>query len=686
MLRQGVATQSFVYLIALSWTAAVAVSFIWNIYLLEINLKQQAHSQADAAIHKDLAYRELVSKAGGVYVPVDKGIEPNPYLSHLPHRDLVTKDNTKLTLINSSYFVRLVHDIEGDMGADVLRGHATSEHPLRAANAPDVWEQKALKLLKQGQKQVAEPTELDGKEVYRLIKPRFTTVHCLTCHTDGYYKAGDVMGGISVSVPLEPLRARNNEHLHLLTLGHLSLWFIGTIFVYLGFQRLRGKEEDLEHNAYHDALTDLPNRKYLMERLSEELEKSKQNHQHGAILLFDLDHFKNINDSLGHPVGDDILKITSKRLGHDLREQDMAARLGGDEFVILLPRLGNDTLSAYNSALAVAQRVQNRLCDVYHVDSFELHISPSIGIAMFPEQGDNVDDILKHADVAMYQSKASGRNQISIFQDSMRLLADERLQLEKDLRKAIQDNELSLHYQPQVNELNQIVGFEALLRWEHDDIGTIPPNKFIRIAEEPGLIFSLGEWVLITACNQVNQWLQQDLLSENFSVSVNISAHQFHHTDFTDQVKNIIKIADIPSHLIKLELTESAIVDDVEGTKEKMIELKKHGLLFSLDDFGTGYSSFSYLSKLPIQQLKVDKSFVRNMTDQHEDKTIVETIVGMSVSLGMDIIAEGVEYEEQLEMLKQLGCNTYQGYLFSRAVPANEASTMLKSQGSDNNT
>ncbi|HGX91741.1 MAG TPA: EAL domain-containing protein [Candidatus Tenderia sp.] len=437
-------------------------------------------------------------------------------------------------------------------------------------------------------------------------------------------------------------------------------------------------EAHIERLAYYDNLTGLPNRTLLLDRLKHELALSKRNKKYGAVLFLDLDRFKTINDSLGHSIGDALLRQVAQRIQKQVRGADTVARLGGDEFVIVLAELNNDTEDAGFSAQIVADKIRAALCLPYHLHDHEYQFTPSIGIALFPENNETVDDVLKHADSAMYQAKSHGGNSIRFYMPDMQIAADERLALEKDLRQAITNNELILHYQPQVDRQGQIIGAEALIRWQHPERGTICPNAFIPMAEETGQVIEIGAWVMREAFEQIKAWNTSGLCRLNPSFAINVSPRQFHQSDFVQQVTRLIAAAQISPSALKLEITENIVMKDVEDTTQKMEELRQLGVVFSIDDFGTGYSSLAYLKQLPLSQIKIDRSFVKDITNDPNDATIVETIISMARHMKLDVLAEGVETSGQLSFLKQQGCYSYQGYYFSKPLPAGEFEQLLR--------
>ncbi len=667
-------------IIAAFWSAAVAISLIWNIFLIRDNIRTQAYTQANAAINKDMAYRHLVSSIGGVYVKRDKGILPNPYLKHLPDRDVNTSDGQHLTLVNSSYLVRLVHELEASDQPSGLRGHVTSTRPLRQENQPDEWERQALQQFENGAGEVSELIQVDRQRFLRLMRPRPAEASCLTCHNRNgqTFKPGDILGGLSVLVPLQSLDQQANHHLAILGLGHAGLWLFGIGLLSYSYRRISLQEGHLLYNAYHDELTGLPNRVHLVELLNQAMENARKEGVNGAVLLCDLDRFKNINDSLGHPVGDALLQETARRIQAEATDDATIARLGGDEFVILLPRLGNDAEVALVRSRAIAKHIKRALTRLYNVMGYELHVTPSIGIAIFPEQGNSADEILRHTDAAMYQAKSNGRNGIAFYLPSLQIEADNRLELEKELRKALEAEQLEVYYQPQFNHQDEIVGMEALVRWPHPERGMIPPSEFIPIAEESGQIQNLGKWVLRTAIQQAEAWLRAGLFPTRGCVSINVSAHQFHRHEFVPLVVSALDDAGLPPSCLKLEITESVVIDDISCASDKMRQLQALGIQFSLDDFGTGYSSLSYLRQLPLNQLKIDRSFIGDITLDNMNTSIVGTIIGMAENMGLEIIAEGVETEEQLNYLQKKGCLEYQGFHFYPALPSHEVKQLLQ--------
>lgn len=433
----------------------------------------------------------------------------------------------------------------------------------------------------------------------------------------------------------------------------------------------KAAETKIQHLAFYDPLTRLPNRACLLDRLQHALATSSRSRHTGALLFIDLDNFKTLNDTLGHDKGDLLLQQVAERLSSFMRESDTVARLGGDEFVILLEELSESIDVAVMQAKNAGEKILAAFKQPYCLDSYVHYSSPSIGVTLFKGHTDNIDEILKRADLAMYQAKAAGRNTLRFFDPQMQAALTRRTALEAELRQASQKQEFILLYQPQGNSEGHITGVEALLRWQHPIRGLISPAEFIPLAEETGLILPLGHWVLQTACAQLVVWAKSPQTAQ-LTLAINVSARQFRHPDFVKQVLDVLEQSGADPHKLKLELTESLLIEDVEDTIVKMSALKARGVGFSLDDFGTGYSSLSYLKRLPLDHLKIDQSFVRDVLTDVNDATIACTIVALGRTLGLQVIAEGVETEAQQDFLALHGCHTYQGYLFNRPLPIDE--------------
>jgi diguanylate cyclase (GGDEF)-like protein/PAS domain S-box-containing protein len=435
----------------------------------------------------------------------------------------------------------------------------------------------------------------------------------------------------------------------------------------------KAAEEKISHLAHFDTLTDLPNRSNLQGRLDQVLASARRDgHRHPvAVMFLDLDRFKNVNDTLGHHVGDALLLEVSKRLTASVRESDVVARLGGDEFVVVLT--GADAVAAER----VAAKVLKALSQPCQIDGHGLHTTSSIGIAVFPGDGETVEILMRNADAAMYHAKSAGRNNVQFFTASMNEAARDRRQLEEDLHLALQQGQFVLHYQPQIDALQRVFGTEVLLRWQHPEHGLVAPARFIPLAEDTGLIVPIGHWVLETACAQITAWAT-DARTRELQVAVNVSARQFRQADFVDQLRELLERSGAEPTRLKLELTESLVLDNVADTIAKMHAIKLLGVSFSMDDFGTGYSSLSYLTRLPLDQLKIDRAFVRRLPDNQSDAVIAQTIVTMGRSLGLKVIAEGVENEAQRQFLANHGCHGYQGFLFSRPLPVEAFEQFLR--------
>ena len=424
-------------------------------------------------------------------------------------------------------------------------------------------------------------------------------------------------------------------------------------------------EQTIRHQALYDDLTKLPNRRLFLERLTRELSRSRRHDHTGAVLFLDLDHFKTINDSLGHGVGDELLRSVAARLRRRLRKEDTAARLGGDEFVLLIPELANDINIASGKVRRLANEVLKEFRQPFTVSGHELHVSASIGVAIFPIADEKPEDLLKKADVAMYSAKAGGRGAMQLFLPSMQQAADRRLTIERGLRRALSNGELELYYQPQFVSDERLFGAEALMRWNHPGEGLVPPSQFIQIAEETGLIIPMGDWALRQACQDL-VLIEED---SDIRFSVNISPRQFREPNFVERVKTILNETGASAERLCFEITEGTVIDNIDQAVERMEQLKSLGLSFSVDDFGTGHSSLAYLKRLPLDVIKIDQSFVRDIHSDPNDAIIVQTIIAMSHHMGLDVIAEGVETPQAREFLLSKGCDKYQGYLFGRPEP-----------------
>ena len=430
----------------------------------------------------------------------------------------------------------------------------------------------------------------------------------------------------------------------------------------------KAAEEEARYLAFYDALTELPNRRLLVDRLQQVLASSSRTGMASAVLFVDLDNFKTLNDTRGHEVGDMLLTEVARRLKSHVRELDTVARLGGDEFVVVLQNLGTDPTEAAGQARMLGEMLRAHLAQPYDLAGHEHHCSASIGITLLHGQRTSVNEILKQADMAMYRAKDAGRNTLRFFDPDMQQAVNRRATLEAELHNGLRQNQFLLLYQAQVDETGRIAGAEALVRWQHPEHGMVSPGEFIALAEDTGLIVPLGHWVMETALRQQAQWRQHPQLA-HLTLSINVSARQFHQDDFVSQVVRLLQLTGADPTHIKLELTESLLLKNVEGVITTMLALRELGLGFSLDDFGTGYSSLSYLKRLPLDQIKIDQGFVRDALVDPNDAAIARSIIALANSLGLDVIAEGVETEEHHHFLLQHGCRAFQGYFFGRPVP-----------------
>ena len=445
----------------------------------------------------------------------------------------------------------------------------------------------------------------------------------------------------------------------------------GTVTNYVGTEvdisERKAAEDEINFLAFYDPLTGLPNRRLLLDRLRQELAGVARSQKHGALLFIDLDNFKTLNETLGHEKGDLLLQEVSKRLGAAIRQGDTAARLGGDEFVVMLEDLSEKNSDAAAQAESVGTKILTALAQCYILRNHEYHGSASIGVTLFGPDQEAVPELLKQADLAMYQAKAAGRNTLRFFDPEMQVAIKGRAETEKELRKGIGDGQIVSYYQPQVDDQLGVTGAEVLVRWQHPTRGLVFPNDFIPLAEETGLILEIGQAVLDNACAQLVAWAARPETA-SLTLAVNVSTHQLRQPDFVERVADALRRTGAKPERLKLELTESLLMDSMEDTIAKMTALKDLGIGFALDDFGTGYSSLSYLKRLPLEKLKIDRSFVMDVMTDPNDAAITKTIIALAKSLSLAVIAEGVETDLQRDFLSANGCFAYQGYLYSKPV------------------
>lgn len=438
----------------------------------------------------------------------------------------------------------------------------------------------------------------------------------------------------------------------------------------------KNKEKEVEYQAQHDSLTNLPNRILFHKRLLLTLDEAKGNESQVAVMFLDLDGFKNINDSLGHSIGDHLLQLVAKRLNNCIRHGDTIARMGGDEFTVILPKV-----TSKNDVQVVAHRMIESLKEPFKIDQHELHITTSIGISIYPVDGENAEMIIKNADTAMYYAKENGKNHYQIYIPEMSVISLERLKIESNLRKALLNNEFYLHYQPKIDsDKGLITGLEALLRWNNPSLGIVPPDKFIPIAEENGLILEIGEWVLREACRQLQTWHEKGY--RTLRVAVNVSIRQITDINFKEQVDSILEEVGMEAKWLELEITESTLMKNPKEVIDILDALKEKGIQISIDDFGTGYSSLNYLKRFPVHTLKIDRSFIKELSTSQDDQSIIKSIVAMAHNLNLKVIAEGVETEEQFIFLRAIGCNEIQGYFISKPEPVEQIQIFLSSSKS----
>ncbi|MFT5660131.1 MAG: diguanylate cyclase (GGDEF)-like protein [Sulfurimonas sp.] len=646
----------------LTWTVIVLISLILGGYTQYQHSVGIAKDVLDANFDKDQSFRAWGSSHGGVYVPVDiPRTPPSPYMKHIKERDIQTPSGKKLTLMNPASMIRQMNNEW--VGLYGSKAHITALEILNPSNIADTWERKALKAFKNEPelKEVIEFSDIDGVTNMRLIRPMLVGDGCLKCHGhQKSYKNTKTAGGVSVSLPMSGIYFLGIESLKKTAFIHLFFLLIGLLLINFIFKKEKKAIDELEHLANHDNLTGLPNRHAYNDKVESSLNDSSIDNIY--MLFMDLDSFKIINDTLGHSVGDLLLQNVAKRLENRITGFEIFARFGGDEFVFLFTNVSNST-----AIEKITQRIQKVFEEGFMLKGCDVHTSVSIGIASYPNPAVDAKALLRNADIAMYCAKRAGRSQYAFYDEQMSTKSKGELRLEGELHKAIIKDELFLLYQPQIAlDSEKIVGVEALIRWNNPKSGLISPIVFIPIAENNGLIISIGEWIIDQACNQLASW--KDTPMAHLTLSINISAKQLLHQNLHSYIRKAITRTCINGGLLELEITESVIMENINETIEILRDLKTLGITIAIDDFGTGYSSLSYLKKLPIDKLKIDREFIKDIPEDKDDIAITNAIVSLAKALDFKIVAEGPERGEHVDFLKEVGCDIAQGYYYSRPI------------------
>ncbi|MCP3852524.1 MAG: EAL domain-containing protein [Gammaproteobacteria bacterium] len=672
--------------ILLFWSVMIGLSLSWNFQRERERVLQLAEVEAQASLKKDRAFRLWGTRVGGFYVEVKNDIQPSPFMKHVAERDVITPSGKKLTLYSPAITLRLIMAAQEELYGTKAR--ITGEVYINPANAPDEWEKKGLKIVKQSHKDFSEVTEMDGKPVLRYMRPMIMSENCTKCHTWTGIKIGEMRGATDIAISLDPFLALEQDIRDDLIASHIGLWTLGVFFIrFFSYRKKRyldeldqqnkvlqtevdrrvETEKKLEELAYKDILTQLPNRQLFYDRLELELIRAKRKSDVKLALLFiDLDDFKRVNDTVGHHIGDELLVEVAQRIKTCVRDQDTVARLGGDEFTIII-----SDIKSSMTASDIAENIIHEISLPITLQGCKHFVGASIGISVYPEDSKNMDILVRDADAAMYHAKENGRGNYQFYSEKINDRNQKRRQLDEDLRKAVEEEEFELYYQPQIDTFNnKLIGAEALIRWNHPEGHLVSPFDFIPVAEENGLIIEIGEWVFKQACHHVHKCLS--LGKKTVPVSINLSAVQFAHEGLVEMIETTLKHEKVSSDLIEIEITESAIMENTDKAIETIEQLNEMGIRISIDDFGTGYSSLAYLKKFSVNKLKIDREFIKDLPQDREDVVLTSTMIMLANKLELDVLAEGVETKEQVDFLLELGCNLVQGYYYSKPLPEDE--------------
>ena len=683
--------------ILLLWSSVIGGSLFWNFDRESERVLQLAEVEALTNLKKDRAFRLWGVKMGGFYIKVTDEYQPSPFMQHIAERDVTTDSGQLLTLYSPAIIMRLLMEAQEEFFG--IKARITGEKFLNPVNAPDEWERKSLKIVKKTLKDFSEIIAVDGQLVLRYMQPMIMQESCVECHAWTEIKVGELRGATDIAIPLAPYQLLEQTTRLNLIISHSILWLLGISFiVFFSYRKkvylkeLHQQHTELQHEihkrtkteqkllelAFKDILTKLPNRQLFYDRIDYELKRALRNENAKLALLFiDLDHFKQVNDTQGHQIGDDILKIMAQRILGCVREKDTVARLGGDEFTIILTDISSSKIAS-----DIAENIIKELSVPVKLQSHEYFLGASIGISLFPEDSVDRDILIRNADVAMYHAKECGRGNHQFFSEEINLRNQKRRELDEDIRKAIINNEFELYFQPQIETTaEKIIGAEVLIRWNHPSRGIVSPVEFIPVAEQNGMIIEIGEWVFKQACKHLHKCLTH--CKQAVPIAINLSAVQFSDDGLINMIQSTLQQEKISNQLIELEITESAIMENADKAIDIINGLTQLGIRISIDDFGTGYSSLAYLKKFSVNKLKIDREFIKHLPHDKEDAVLTTTMIMLAHNLGLDVLAEGAETKEQVDFLMQHGCTLVQGYYYSKPLPEDEYISYVASMMKD---
>ena len=675
--------------------AAAMSAYLWLDYQHTID---RVKVRAQTLLERDLLYRSWGVSKGGIYIKVSENHQPNPHLAFLPNRDINLPDGNMLTLITPSNITHEAFELSNQAGETLSK--ITALKVVNPSNSADAWERDAINQFKQGAKEVSAVDNLHGKQYVRTMRPFVVGKKCVKCHSAQGYDVGQIRGGLSISIPLDPVLAESRQTTYMVIAMFFGLWCMGMVGISLQFRKLKRQTElALEHeqhrdhaetNLYYmtnyDSRTNLPNR-VMFEKRMQSIVSQDSNPSQGSslpqdsnqgnwltVVTLEMKNFRQLQEISSENVGAAYLKICAERIADHVHPEDVIARLDENRLIFTLGH-HEEQLGACH----VYKDIQESLCEPVQLSSGEVFPVAFMGAAFYPNDASDIASLIKMSGAALDRSLEKGEGGFEMYSEIMQSEVVDRISMENNLRKALQNDLFVLHFQPQIDAVTgEMTGVEALLRMQGENGQLVPPDKFIPVAEESGLIIPIGEWVLRTACMQVVRMQKQTGLA--LQIGVNVSARQFRDPALPELVEKILTETGLAPGCLEIEITESTFIGDIDKTIETLTDLKIRGVQIALDDFGTGYSSLSYLNKFPIDRLKIDRSFVADISDNKDDRLLVGLIVEMGRKLGLNVIAEGVEDDIQKHLLIGMGCHVMQGFLFARPLAFDDFCDLVKEQ------